>query len=78
MTNYTIRTDADLTTIAATDIDAAARAWATSERITGVETADDLLRSVARIDGAWIWIEDEDGDRIGGSTEGALRDYLGL
>ena len=74
--HYTIRTDALLTTIDAADIDAAARTFAASEGYRDVATANDLLRRIAAIDDAWIWIESDEDDRIGGSTPDALADYL--
>ena len=69
---WTIRTDAGMSTVQAPDIDAAARAWAADEgndcsaheHVTDLAT---LLDYIEGIDGAWLWIESEsapDGARV--------------
>ncbi len=75
--NYTVRTDADLTTgIRARSIDAAARIWAEEDgivanfpraarkaRVTKVRRVSQLIRVVEAIgDGAWMWIEGDGPD----------------
>ena len=75
MSIYAICTDADYTEIKAVSIDAAAREWATSEGYVGVRTAVGLLRRMATVNGAWMWIDGPNG-RMGGSTEDSLREYL--
>lgn len=73
MRQFSIWTDAESMTVQhAADSDDAASQFA--GRPT---TALQLLRDYAAIgDGAWCWMEDEDGDRIGGGTPDALADYL--
>ena len=67
---YTIRTDASTTTVTATDINSAARAWADGEggsarsAVTGLQS---LIEYVESFDGAWLWIESDtasDGTRV--------------
>ena len=65
MTRYTIRTDAVLCEVEAESIDAAAAQFARDEGLSG-GTVDEVFRSIAEIDGAWMWIE-------GDSPDGARR-----
>jgi hypothetical protein len=64
---YTVRTDACMTEIVASDIDSAATAWANGEGIAEIDGIDSLVRHIESIDGAWLWIESDaapDGDRV--------------
>jgi hypothetical protein len=65
---WTIRTDAGMTTVTAPDADAAAAAWAAGEVLT-VEVRDlaGLVDYIESIPGAWLWIESTmapDGERV--------------
>lgn len=69
---YYIKTDAESMEVEADSFDAAANLF------TGRagETAHNWLEEISEIEGAWAWIEDEDGNRIGGHTPESLADYL--
>jgi len=67
---YEIRSDDGTTTVMATDIDSAARAWADGEgsrarsAVTGLPS---LIEYIESIDGAWLFIESDtapDGTRV--------------
>lgn len=60
MQTYTIKTDSDEMTVTANSFGDAARQYDAD-----VATADDLIRKLSEIDGAWCWIEcEETGERI--------------
>ena len=64
---WTIRTDASMTTVEAPDADAAAVAWAACEGAANVHDLSSLVAYIEGIDGAWMWIESDtapDGDRV--------------
>lgn len=61
MKPYTIITDAVFCSLTASDADEACRKFATSERIVGVSTLDDLVSHYAAIEGAELLVSDADG-----------------
>lgn len=64
---WTIRTDAGMTTLIAPDADAAAASWAAGEGLAAVHDLDSLVAYIEDIPGAWLWIESTtapDGGRV--------------
>lgn len=63
---YYVKTDAvAVDGIEAESMDAAAVQFASSEGIAGVTDVATLVEAIEAIDGAWLWIEsDEGGDRV--------------
>jgi len=64
---WTIRSDAGMTTVTAQDADAAAAAWAAGEGAKAVHDVGSLVAYVESIPGAWLWIESTmapDGERV--------------
>ncbi len=69
---YTITTDSESQVIEAQSFDEAAAKFDNK-----CDTANELLEKYHEMDGAWIWIEnDNTGKRIGGYDEKELAEYL--